>query len=137
MALRVPVRGNETLERVVARIDASEELAALWEASNITAIDRMRINDHGPVHIRIMTNIALKLLRLLMRAEVSPSVVVDHGLRPEDAEVIVVLAAALHDVGHVVHRREHESMSLLLAAPLVDRFLQYIYDFRTRTLVNG
>jgi len=137
MALRVPIRGNDTLGRVVEQLDASAELAALWVASNITAIDRMRINDHGPVHIRIMTNIALKLLRLLAKADISPSVVEHHGLRQEDAEVIVVLAASLHDIGHAIHRRGHEALSLFLAAPLIDRFLADIYDEGTRAIIKA
>ena len=56
MSLNVPAQKNSRLAEVVDRIDRSEELDALWSGSNITAIDRMGINDHGPVHIRIMTN---------------------------------------------------------------------------------
>ena len=137
MDLRLPARGNETLTKLVSRIDTSECLQALWIASNVTAIDRMQINDHGPVHIRIMTNIGLKLLRLLAEAGVAPSAVADHGLRPEDAEVVVTLACVLHDVGHVIHRRNHETLSLILAAPLIDEFLADLYDVRTATLLKG
>jgi len=137
MSLNLPIHENEVLREVVERIDASEELAAFWAASNITAIDRMQINDHGPIHIKIMTNIALRLLRLLIAADVSPSVVVDHKLRDEDAEVIVVMASALHDIGHVIHRRDHERLSLILAAPLIDRFLAGIYDERSRAIIKG
>lgn len=137
MPLNLPVEQNNTLKRVVERIDGSTELAMLWTASNITAIDRMRINDHGPVHIRIMTNIALKLLRLLIDRGISPSVVVDHKLTSEDAEVIVVLSSVLHDIGHVIHRRDHEALSVILAAPLVDQLLAGIYDERTATIIKG
>jgi len=137
MSLNLPIRENEVLREVVKRIDASEELSSYWAASNITAIDRMQINDHGPIHIKIMTNIALRLLRLLIAADVSPSVVADHKLRDEDAEVIVVMASVLHDVGHVIHRRDHERLSLILAVPLIDRFLAGIYDERTSAIVKG
>ena len=137
MSLNVPTLQNESLRAVVARIDASETLQTLWYASNITAIDRMGINDHGPVHIRIMTNIALKLLRLLVEGGVSPSAVSDHELTADDAEVIVVLASALHDVGHVVHRVNHETLSLVLAAPLLDELLEGLYDLRSATLIKG
>lgn len=137
MPLRVPVRGNERLARVVAGLDASPELEALWAASNVTAIDRMRINDHGPVHIRIICNIALKLLRLLVQGEVEPSVVRDHGMDVEDAEVIVVLASAVHDIGHAVHRRHHEWLSIVLGAPLVERLLEEVYDVRERAIVKA
>ena len=137
MDLRVPVRTNERLGRVVERLDRSEALDALWAASNVTAINRMQINDHGPIHIRIVANIGLKLLRLLLEAGIAPSVVVDHGLGSDDAEIIVVLACALHDIGHVIHRRDHETLSLILAAPLIDEFLCDIYDARTAAIVKG
>jgi len=137
MDLRLPIRSNEPLGIVTQRLAASEAVDALWSASNVTAIDRLQINDHGPIHIRIVTNIALKLIRLLVEGDVTPSVVADHGLTVEDAEVVVVLAAALHDVGHVIHRRDHEALSLVLAAPLIDGLLDDLYDERTRTLLKG
>ncbi len=137
MGLNLPIHGNERLERVLARVDVSERLSTLWTASNVTAIDRMHINDHGPVHIKIVANIALKLLRLLGEGGVTPSVVADHHLSPEDAEVVVVLAAALHDIGHVIHRRNHEELSLILAPPLIEEFLSEIYDTREATILEG
>jgi metal-dependent HD superfamily phosphatase/phosphodiesterase len=137
MSLNVPVQQNSRLAAVVEQIDRSEELAALWTAANITAIDRMGINDHGPVHVRIMTNIGLKLLRLLVQSDVVPSVVQHHALTNDDAEVVVVLACVLHDIGHVIHREDHEFLSLILAPSLIERLLDPTYDLRTRTVLKG
>ena len=137
MSLNVPVQQNSRLAKVVDRIDRSEELDALWIGSNITAIDRMGINDHGPVHIKIMTNIGLKLLRLLVQGDVVPSVVQHHALENDDAEVIVVLACVLHDIGHVIHREDHEYLSLMLAPSLIEHLLEPVYDLRTRTILKG
>jgi len=137
MPLNLPCLQNRALQQLVSRIDASPELNAYWSGSNITAIDRMGINDHGPVHVRIMTNIALKLLRLLVQGGVTPSVVSQHGLTGEDAEVVVVLACVLHDIGHVIHRDDHELLSLILAAPLVDQFLESLYEPRTIAILKG
>jgi len=137
MSLNVPTQQNSCLAKVVARIDRSEELDALWSGSNITAIDRMGINDHGPVHIKIMTNIGLKLLRLLVQGDVVPSVVEHHSLKNDDAEVVVVLACVLHDIGHVIHREEHEYLSLMLAPSLIEHLLEPVYDLRTRTILKG
>jgi len=137
MPLSLPIHGNEPLRTVVERIDASPEIDALWAASNVTAIDRMHINDHGPVHIKIMTNIALRLLRLLQAGGVAASIVSDHGRPPEDAEIVVVLASVLHDIGHVIHRQAHEELSLILAPPLIDQFLDGLFDPRVRTLIKG
>ncbi len=137
MSLNLPVRGNTKLGEVLRRINGSVALQTYWEASNTTAIGRLRINDHGPVHIKIMANISLKLLRLLRAAGVTPNVVSDYELDPEDAEVVVVLAACLHDVGHAIHRKDHEHLSLILAAPLIDAFLADVYDERTVTLLKS
>src|SRR5574337_131317 len=95
----IPARHNPRLQSLVERINADEELWQLWRCANINAVDRLGMSDHGEVHIRIVANAALKLLRLLRDAGHTPNVVVNHHLTPEDAEVVVVLAAALHDLG--------------------------------------
>ena len=46
------------------------ELQQLWKCANVTAVERLEMTDHGPVHVRIVTNIALRLLRLLNEAGV-------------------------------------------------------------------
>jgi hypothetical protein len=137
MGLNIPTHGNTRLEKVISRIDGSERLTTLWTASNVTAIDRMQINDHGPVHIRIVTNIAIKLLRLLIEGGVVPSAVHDHGLSNDDAEVIVCLAGALHDIGHVIHRDRHEELSLILAPALIEEMIDGIYPVREATIIEG
>lgn len=137
MDLNLPFRGNERLAQVVERIDRSVRLSTLWAASNVMAIDRMHINDHGPVHIRIVTNIALKLLRLLGEGGVEMSVVTDHGMDVQDAEVIVCLACVLHDIGHVIHRQRHEELSLILAPALIQGFLAGIYPEKEATIIEG
>ncbi len=125
--LNLPTRHNEKLRQVQARIGQDVELQTLWRCANVNAMDRSHITDHGPVHIRIVANIALKLLRLLVGGGVTPNIVTDYGLAEGDAEVIVILATALHDVGIAVHRDSHESHSLVLADRLVGRFLEGIY----------
>ncbi|HDL86293.1 MAG TPA: HD domain-containing protein [Candidatus Acetothermia bacterium] len=137
MGLNIPTHGNARLEEVITRIDASERISTLWAASNVTAIDRMHINDHGPVHIKIVTNIAIKLLRLLVAGGVEASVVRDHKLANEDAEVIVCVAAALHDIGHVIHRHRHEELSLILAPALIEDLLEGMYSVREATILEG
>jgi hypothetical protein len=131
----VPTRRNQHLEGLLERIRQDAELHQLWRCANVNAIDRSHITDHGPVHVRIVANIALRILRLLFDAGVEASVVRDHGLRRADAEVIVVLAAALHDIGISVHRHQHERYSLILAAPKARELLSTIYDEPERTIM--
>jgi len=137
MDLSLPVRANRRLGEVARRIEGSARLEALWTASNTMAIDRMGINDHGPIHVKIIANIALRLLRLLIAADVVPSVVSDHDLAADDAEVVVLLGAVLHDIGHVIHRENHEALSLVLAPALIADLLRGVYDEPQLTILEG
>jgi metal-dependent HD superfamily phosphatase/phosphodiesterase len=128
MSFKVSTQGNHRLESLLKNINADAELSALWECANLNATERAGISDHGPVHIQIVANACVKLLRLLRDAGVSPSIVRDHGLTYEDAEVTVVLAACLHDIGIAVHRDNHESYSLILAYPKARQLLSGLYD---------
>ena len=135
--LHVPVRRNPKLRQVVARVNEHRELQTLWRACNVTAVDRLRMTDHGPVHVHIIANIALKLLRLLVEHGVEPGIVREYGLQNKDAEVVVVLAALLHDIGMSIHRNDHERYSLFLAAPLIDELLVDLYDVPIRTVLRS
>jgi uncharacterized protein len=53
------------------------------------------MSDHSWIHIRIVLNIGLRLLRLLTRRGVRMSVEVDHGMSARDAEVVVATACLL------------------------------------------
>ncbi len=133
----VPCENNEKLKILVDKIRNDVELNTLWKASNIIAIDRLGFNDHGPVHVKIVANMALKMLRILTNKGIVPGVVKNYEMKNEDAEVIVTLAAALHDIGHAIHREEHEDNSLILAAPIIDRLLEGLYDGEEKTIIKA
>jgi metal-dependent HD superfamily phosphatase/phosphodiesterase len=135
MRITVPVRGNRKLRRIVDRANSDEQLKAWWHVANVNAVVRMEINDHSWVHIQIVTNIALKLLRQLTKHNVEPSLVHDYGLANDDAEVVVALAALFHCVGMSVHRRGHEDFSLFLSEPKLRELLDGIYDEPERTVI--
>jgi metal-dependent HD superfamily phosphatase/phosphodiesterase len=135
MRIRLPERGNRKLRRMLDRVNADPQLKAWWHVANVNAVVRMRINDHSWVHIQIVVNIALKLLRQLTKHGVEPSAVRDYGLTNDDAEVIVVLSALMHCVGMSVHRRGHEDFSLFLSEPKMRELLDGIYDEPDRTVV--
>jgi metal-dependent HD superfamily phosphatase/phosphodiesterase len=135
LLFHVPDRRNAKLQQLVAAINRDVSLHQLWRSANVNAMDRSNMSDHGPVHIRIVANIALKLIRLLMQAGLEPAVVRDYALTTEDAEVIVVLGAALHDIGMSIHRHEHETYSLMLGAPKARELLSHIYEEPTLTIM--
>ncbi len=135
MRIRLPERGNRTLRRVLERANADRQLKGWWHVANVNAVVRLKINDHSWVHIQIVANIALKLLRQLTKHGIEPSVVRDYGMRNDDAEVVVVLAALTHCVGMSVHRRGHEDWSLFLAEPKLRELLDGIYEEPDRTVI--
>ena len=135
MHLRVPARGNRKLRRVLERIEADDQIKAWWHVANVNAVARLEINDHSWVHVQIVANIALKLLRQLTKHGVEPSLVHDYRLTADESEVVVVLAALLHDIGMSVHRRDHEDWSLFLAEPKMRELLEGIYGEPDRTVV--
>ena len=128
MKFKIPLRNNKKLKVLMNRINADQELYQIWKCANVNAVDRSGISDHGEVHIRIVANAALRILRLLVKGGIEPSVVTHHGLTSEDAELIVVLAACLHDTGISVHRDHHERYSLFIAFRKVRELLEGIYD---------
>jgi metal-dependent HD superfamily phosphatase/phosphodiesterase len=136
MRITVPVRGNQKLRKLLDRVNADLQLKAWWHASNVNAVARMEINDHSWVHVQIVANIALKLLRQLSKHDVEPGMVRDYGLEAEDAEVVVMLGALLHCVGMAVHRDRHEDMSLFLAEPKMRQLLEGIYAEPDLTVVT-
>lgn len=135
MNIRLPARHNSKLRSAIEAVNADPELTQLYVCANINAVDRSNLNDHGAVHIRIVANAALRLMRILVDADVVPSVVSDYGMEALDAEVIVVLAACLHDVGIAIHRDNHESHSLVIAYPKARQLLQEIYREPQRTIM--
>src|SRR3954469_7159387 len=135
MRIRVPERGNRKLRRLIERVNDDDQLKAWWHVANVNAVTRMEINDHSWVHIQIVTNIALKLLRQLTKHGVEPAMVTDYGMTRGDAEVVVVLTALTHCVGMSVHRKGHEDFSLFLSEPKLRELLTGIYEEPELTVV--
>ena len=135
MRINVPARANRKLRTVLDRVNADTQLKAWWHVANVNAVSRLQINDHSWVHIQIVANIALKLLRQLTKHGVEPGVVRDYGYSRDDAEVVVTLAAFTHCIGMSVHREGHEDFSLFLAEPKLRELLQGLYEEPDLTVI--
>ena len=135
--MAVPDRHNPRLQKLMALVNQDDDFYGTILAANVTAIERLGMTDHGPVHVKIVMNIAVRLLRLLMEAGVKPGVVTDYQLEPEDAEVVVALASLLHDLGMSIHREDHESFSLFIAERKLQEYLGALYDPRTATILRA
>jgi len=135
--INLPDKENPKLAAVIDAVNRDDELYALWTAANVNAMERLGMTDHGPVHVKIVMNIAVKLLRLLVEQGVEPSVVRNYGMTPHDAGVVVALAALLHDLGMSIHRIDHEAMSLYVAQEIIRRLLAGTYDVPTATILRS
>ena len=136
MRINVPARGNRKLRTVIERANDDLQLKGWWHAANVNAVGRLEINDHSWVHVQIVANIALKLLRQLEKRGVEASLVRDYGMESEDAEVAVTLGALLHCIGMSVHRDGHEDFSLFLAEPKARELLAGLYEEPELTILT-
>jgi uncharacterized protein len=132
--VHAPTRGNRRLEHFLDAVNADERVRAWWYMAQITS-ERLGMSDHSWVHVKVVLNIALRVLRLLVKGGIEPAMVTDHRMRDRDAEVVVAGGALLHDVGMSIHRADHEAYSLFLAQERLQSLLADVYDEPQRTVV--
>ena len=131
----IPFGDNQKLRHVINEVKRDVKLQTLWKCANVMAIDRMGYTDHGPTHVKIVANSALKMLRILVGKKVVPSIVKDYSMKNEDAEVVVVLGSIFHDLGMTVIRDGHELYGALLASAFIEKYLQGIYSEEEQMIV--
>jgi metal-dependent HD superfamily phosphatase/phosphodiesterase len=134
LEIRAPTRGNRKLQALFQAANGDRRLHAWWYMQQVNA-DRRDMSDHSWVHIQIVSNIALRLFRLLNRAGVKPAMVSDHDMKPRDAEVVIAAACLFHDTGMSIHRTDHEQYSLFLAADRLPGLLEGVYAEPELTVV--
>ena len=131
----IPFRSNAKLKYVIDKVKEDTKLQTFWKCANVMAIERMGYTDHGPTHVKIVANLALKLLRILVDRQVKPSIVRNYGMKNEDAEVVVVLGSIFHDLGMIVIRNDHEKYSALIALEFIEKCLTPIYSEEERAII--
>ena len=134
--VHAPTRGNRKLERFLEAVNADERVRAWWYMAQIQS-ERLGMSDHSWVHVQVVLNISLRLMRLLVKGGIEPAMVTDHGMRDRDAEVVVAGGALLHDVGMSIHRTDHEAYSLFMVQDRLQSLLDGVYDEPERTVVSS
>jgi metal-dependent HD superfamily phosphatase/phosphodiesterase len=127
-SFNIPYRKNEKLKHIIDEVKKDIRLQTFWKCSNVIAIDRLGYSDHGPTHIRIVANSALKLLRILLERNIVPSIVKHYNMKNEDAEIVVVLGSIFHDLGMIVTRDSHDKYSTFLAFSFIEKYLNQLYS---------
>ncbi len=132
--INVPILENEILGKALEIINHNQEVQTLWKVININAIDRMGMSDHGPVHVQIVANIALRLGRILQKNDVEMSITRYFGLPVQYAELVILMASLFHDLGMSINREGHEEFSLFLANSILHQILEFL-PIEERTIV--
>ncbi len=133
----IPSRDNAKLKHIMGEIRKDARLWTFWKCANVMAIDRMGYTDHGPTHVRIVANSALKILRILTTRKITPSIVKHYGMNNKDAEVVVVLGSIFHDLGMIVAREGHEQVSALLSLEFLNKHLSKAYTEEERAIITS
>ncbi len=114
------------------------EVRGDWDLSNFIAVKKLKYNDHGEVHAKIVCASALKMLDILLEKEITPDFMNEGGGDSDDEHLIVLSAALLHDIGNQIYREDHPLHSTYLAIPILERLLPKIYsELEQRTEVRG
>jgi len=120
------------------RLLTDPQTLALWDLTGYMAVEKLGYNDHGQMHAQVVAANALQLLHLLAEAGLQPDVVTSDAGTLEDACVVVLAAALFHDVGNQVARQSHELYSVMLAQPVLARYLPDLYaDPARRQVLTG
>lgn len=114
------------LAKMFDLLEKDLEVQNYLRMSNVMAVDRLMYNDHGPVHSRITSGSALEIFDLLCE-KVEPTTVKNGVCSAEDAKLVVLCGAYLHDIGNSVHRDAHEIHGCYIAHRILDRLLPKVY----------
>lgn len=116
-----------------------EELQIMQEYSNNVSIKRLGYNDHGPVHMRQVAANAIKMLNILQQAGIKTSLEQEEIGTFEDSMCAVIISGFMHDLGMMIGRQGHEDMSAILAQPIIERTLQYMFpdDLPRRVIIKS
>ena len=120
-------RTSGKVHSLLERLLFDKEINLYHSYGNVVSVRRLGYNDHGPVHARITTLNALRMLDLLQQAGIQTSLEAEQIATFEDSQIAVALGCFLHDVGMGVTRHDHEWHGINLVDPLVRDYLAWLY----------
>lgn len=118
--------GDILLSRLAKILLESDEIKAIQDYANTVSITRLGLNDHGPVHMKIVCYNALKMLILLHEAGVKTSLEKENAGSFIDSVSAVMIAALLHDSGMTIGRKDHEIYSGIIAYSIINDVLRQV-----------
>lgn len=133
--------GDDLPRRLVETLLHNPQVEAIQDYANNVSITRMGLNDHGPVHMKIVCCNALRVLSLLHSAGVETSLEREQAGSFADSVSAVILASLLHDCGMSIARKGHELYSGIIAHSIIKEVLQCVLpdasDVMRRTVIGS
>jgi len=135
-------KSEKTISEIVSKYDKARYawnyirnnnfIKGLWEMSDYIVVGKMQYNAHGDTHARVVAANGLKILNILLNKNVNVDIIKDGIGDVDDANLVVLVSALLHDIGNQVNRKDHNLHSCILAMPILDKLLPQIYrnDFK-------
>ena len=93
-------------------------LAPYLDAANQMVILRLGYNDHGFIHSKVVTLHALHILDIV-KDKIPPTIMKENLGDYNDVQIVVTAGAFLHDIGNMVHRKDHIMHSCYLSSQLL------------------
>ena len=121
-------RATGRVRTLVSRLIEDPLIHQYHSYGNAVSVRRLGYNDHGPVHARIVTYNALKILQMLHKHGIETSLEREEVGTFEDSAAALVLGCFLHDIGMGVTREDHEWHSIVLADEFIKKYTEQIYD---------
>ena len=113
--------------KVLDKLRKDSEVNGFLEQANDLAILRLGYNDHGIMHSKIVACNALKIFEILQAKGFQPNIVKEGNGNLNDARIIILTGAYLHDIGCAISRENHELFGVTLAVPIIKRILGKFY----------
>ncbi len=116
----------DKVRKIFEELERNKSVQSYLKLANLMAVTRLKYNDHGVVHSRIVSGAALELHEILTKY-LTPSIVRDKEGDYEDSKVVTLCIAYLHDIGNAIHRINHHIHGVILANRLLDKILSRVY----------
>jgi metal-dependent HD superfamily phosphatase/phosphodiesterase len=125
--------GSPLLQKMYLLLENDPLTQTYLKMANVMSVDRLNYNDHGPVHSRIASGCSLEIFELLKK-KVTPTTMGSGQYEMDDARMISMCGAYLHDIGNSIHRVSHNMHACILAEPILDRLLRKVYRNFVKTI---
>lgn len=120
-----PQKDNLPL-RIYNELITNAEVKSLQDYANDVSIVRIGLNDHGPVHMKMVCKNVLKMQMILLDAGIHTSLETEHVGTIADSTSALLFASLLHDSGMTIGRKNHELYSGIVSYSLISDILKVV-----------